>query len=119
MKTFTDDGPRHAISRAVRDVGERISDVAETPVWSMTADEAGATLVELTRQIARLTELEARVALHAASVEVGSSVGATSTQAWWATQTAQTHRSTAAKLHLAEALGRWHLVQQALSSEAI
>ncbi|MBB6626713.1 DUF222 domain-containing protein [Nocardioides sp. KIGAM211] len=119
MKTFTDDGPRHAISRAVRDVGERISEVAETPVWSMTPDEAGATLVDITRQIARLTELEARVALHAASVEVGSSVGATSTQAWWATQTAQTHRSTAAKIHLAQALGRWHVVRQALSSGAI
>ncbi|MBB6629287.1 DUF222 domain-containing protein [Nocardioides sp. KIGAM211] len=119
MKTFTDDGPRHAISRAVRDVGERLSDVAEAPVWSMTPDEAGATLVELTRLSARVAELEARVALHASAVEVGASVGATSTPAWWATQTIQTHRSTAAKLHLAEALGRWHVVRQALSSGAL
>ncbi|MCW2830331.1 MAG: nuclease, partial [Aeromicrobium sp.] len=119
MQTFTDDGPRHAISRAVRDVGERLSEVADTSVWSMSPDEAGATLVELTRLSSRITELEARVAAHAASVGVGESVGATSTRAWWATQTIQTHGATGRKMLFAEALGRWDLVRHALAAGAM
>ncbi|WP_343061570.1 HNH endonuclease signature motif containing protein [Nocardioides luti] len=111
--------PQHAIARAVAAMDEQVDNVLDAPVWSMSDDEAAAALVGLTRLISRITELEARVAVHASSVEVGSSVGATSMQAWWATQTSQTHRSTAAKIHLAEALGRWHLVRQAVSSGAL
>ncbi|MBB6629154.1 DUF222 domain-containing protein [Nocardioides sp. KIGAM211] len=111
--------PQHAISRAVAAMDEQVDTVLDAPVWSMSDDDAAATLIQLTRLASRISELEARVAVHASAVDVGSSVGATSTQAWWATQTLQTHRSTAAKLHLAEALGRWHVVCQALSSGAI
>ncbi|MBB6627848.1 DUF222 domain-containing protein [Nocardioides sp. KIGAM211] len=111
--------PQHAISRAVAAMDEQVDNVLDAPVWSMSDDEAAATLVRLTRLSSRISELEARVALQAVAVGVGSSVGATSTQAWWATRTSQTHRSTAAKMHVAEALGRWDLVRQALSSGAI
>ena len=69
--------PRHRVARFVASTRADLDDLAEASLWSMSRGEAAATLLELTRLRAQVTELELRVARHATSVEVGLDEGAT------------------------------------------
>ncbi|MBB3040605.1 hypothetical protein FHU40_000406 [Nocardioides soli] len=71
----------------MRDLADAVADAS---VWSMDPAEAGATLVELTRLAAQVSELQARVAAHADTIHVGQDVGASSTANWLAHQTKTT-----------------------------
>ena len=97
--------PRHAISRATEAIHHQLDTVADASLWSMDPAETAKTLQALTRAAARLAELEARVAGHADTLQVGSETGATSTAHWWATVTRQTKPTTLRKIALARALG--------------
>jgi hypothetical protein len=76
--------------------------VADASVWSMDAEEAAATLVELTRAIDQAIELHARVAAHAEDLRIGQAVGSSSAAAWLAHET----KVTRASAHAAVRLGR-------------
>ncbi|MEP9361980.1 DUF222 domain-containing protein [Nocardioides sp. CN2-186] len=80
----------HRVASATAQMRAVADSVVDASMWSMAAAEAGATLVELTRLKAQVSELEARVAAHADDLNVGEEVGATSTANWWAHQTKQT-----------------------------
>ena len=99
--------PRHRVARFVASTRADLDDLAEVSLWSMSRDEAAATLLELTRLRAQVTELELRVARHATSVEVGLDQGATSTATWWShtakVTRAEAHRLTRLASRLAEA----------------
>ena len=99
--------PRHRVARFVASTRADLDDLAEVSLWSMSRDQAAATLLELTRLRAQVTELELRVARHATSVEVGLDEGATSTANWWShtakVTRAEAHRLTRLASRLAEA----------------
>src|SRR6478609_10676127 len=88
--------PHHQVASATARMRAIADDVVDASVWSMDAGETASTLVELSRLKAQVAELEARVAMHADEVQVGSDVGATSTANWLAHTTRQT-RSAAHK----------------------
>ena len=70
--------PRHRVSVATAQMRDLAAEVADASVWSMSAEEAGATLLDLTRLEAQVVELKARVGAHADDLHVGSDVGASS-----------------------------------------
>uniref|UniRef100_UPI000A00F8E1 HNH endonuclease signature motif containing protein n=1 Tax=Nocardioides halotolerans TaxID=433660 RepID=UPI000A00F8E1 len=81
------------VTRAVTGVREELSAVADTPVWSMNADDTVATIAEVQSAKAQLAELEARLLTHAGRVDLPGQTGATSTATWHAatTRTTKTH----------------------------
>ena len=94
--------PTHPVATTVASVRRELRSVADTPVWSMTPVEAGAALVEVTRLVAQVAQLQLRLLAHAARVEVGSEVGATSAANWLAHQT----RTTRPAVHRAARLAK-------------
>ncbi len=99
---------RHPIVDAVARLHAELDALSETPVWSMDASEAEATLTAVTRLAARVAELELRVAAHADRREAGIGFGASSTASWWAVETRQTRAATHGKVRLANALEGSH-----------
>ncbi|MBA8805765.1 hypothetical protein FB382_004110 [Nocardioides ginsengisegetis] len=85
-------------------VHELFDAVSDASLWSMSTEEAAATLAAATRMVARAQEIEMRVAEHAKTVGVGESVGATSTTNFWAHATKQTQTAAHGKMRLAVAL---------------
>ncbi|WP_435747529.1 DUF222 domain-containing protein [Nocardioides sp. SYSU DS0663] len=109
-------GGDHPVSRAVARLRAELDGLAEVPLFGLGPGETGATLVELTRLAAQVAELELRVAAHAEEVGVEQQSGATSTASWWAHQTQQDRRAAAGRVRLADALGRFHSVREALAA---
>ena len=94
----------HPIAVAAAELHDRLDELTDQSTWSMTDAETRTTLTALTRLGARVAELELRVAAHAETTHVGDASGATSTAAWWATETHQTRAETHRKTTLATAL---------------
>jgi hypothetical protein len=108
--------PSHRVSRAVTEISQSLGQVADASLWSMDVHETAATIVELTRVAARVTELQARLATHAGSVGVAEQVGATSVPNWWASQT-RTNRTEAHRIaKLGTGLDEHPLVHAALKT---
>jgi len=72
MTTMTT--PHHQVAAATAHMRGIADGVVDASVWSMPADEAASTRVELTRLEAQVVELKARVAMHADEVQVGADV---------------------------------------------
>ncbi|WP_127480202.1 HNH endonuclease signature motif containing protein [Nocardioides pantholopis] len=108
----------HPVARAVACVHEALDGVVDAPVWSLDAAEAGAALLDLTAEIARLHELRLRVAAQAQAVDVGAAVGATSTANWWAHEARLTRLEAHRLMRLARALDtpRHDPVREALAA---
>ena len=85
----------HGVTALARRLREELASVAEAPLWSMTAADAGDALVLLTQARSQLEALSMRVLRHAETVGTGSDVGATSATNWWSHQT----RTTRAEAH--------------------
>ncbi|WP_435743067.1 DUF222 domain-containing protein [Nocardioides sp. SYSU DS0663] len=109
-------GGDHPVSRAVARLRSELDALAEVPLFGMDAEETGAALVQLTRLAAQVAELELRVAAHAGEIGVEQRTGATSTASWWAQETRQDRRAAAGRVRLADALGRFHHVREALAA---
>ena len=95
----------HPIIAVLSRTADDLKSVRDAPAWSMTAEQTRTALVEATRLVAQLSELEARLAHHAQTVEVEADSGATSTANWWAHATRQTRPAAHRKTRLAAALG--------------
>jgi hypothetical protein len=106
--------PRHRVSVATTHMREIATDISDTSVWSMSPEETGSTLTELTRLEAQLVELKARVAAHADDLHLGQETGASSAANWLAHQT----KTTRAAAHGAVGLGR-ALEQHPLTRDAL
>ncbi|QWF22794.1 HNH endonuclease [Nocardioides sp. LMS-CY] len=106
--------PRHRVSTTTARMRDLADAVADASVWSMDPAEAGATLVELTRLAAQVSELQARVAAHADTIHVGAEVGASSAANWLA----HTIKTTRAAAYGAVRLGH-DLEQHASTREAL
>src|SRR4051812_29545796 len=107
--------PHHQVASATARMRAIADGVVDASVWSMTAEEAASTLVELTRLKAQVAELEGRVAMHADEVQVGIDVGATSTANWLAHQTKQTRQAAYRAVHLGYDLDTHDHVRNALA----
>jgi hypothetical protein len=107
--------PRHPVSVAVAHAHAELNAVVDASVWSMGAAETAATLVEVTRLMSRVAELEARVAAHADELQVGPEVGATSTANWLAHQTKETRPDAAHTVRLGYDLATHDHVRDALA----
>jgi hypothetical protein len=107
--------PHHQVASATAHMREIADALADASVWSMTAEEAAATFVELTRLEAQIVELKARVAAHADELQVGSAVGATSTANWLAHQTKETRPAAARTVRLGYDLATHDYVREALA----
>lgn len=108
--------PRHRVSVATAQMRDLAAEVADASVWSMSAEETGATLVELTRLEAQVVELKARVAAHADDLHVGSDVGASSAANWLAHQTKATRADAHATVRLGHSLEDHRLTRDALAA---
>ena len=74
---------RHPVAQAVAMARAQVAGLAGMPLWTMGAQEAADTLLELTRRLqAQVAELTMRVPDQATRLEVGASDGATATAAW-------------------------------------
>jgi hypothetical protein len=111
--------PEHRVAALARRCGEELGAVVEVPLWSMTAVEAGETLVMLTRARAQLDELLMRVLRHAAMVGTGLEAGATSTTNWWSHATRTTRAEAHRVARLAGGLERHESVRVALAAGSI
>jgi hypothetical protein len=78
--------------------------VAGSPAWAMTPAERAEALVELSRVVARVTELGWRVLAAADRDEVGAEDGCTSTAAWLAGRTRENRSVTNAAVRAARLL---------------
>jgi hypothetical protein len=107
--------PRHQVASATAQLRGIADTVVDASVWSMDSTETAATLVELTRLQAQVTELTARVAAHADELQVGHDVGATSTANWLAHQTRTTRPVAAGVVRLGYDLGTHDLVRDGLA----
>ena len=109
---------QHRVTDLARRLREELGMVAGAPLWSMSADDAGAALVLLTQARSQLDELLMRVLRQAQSVEVGAEVGAT-TPSWWAHQTATTRAEAHRTTRLAADLEEHDQVATSLAAGAI
>src|SRR6478752_8329685 len=92
--------PHHQVASATAHLRDIADGVVDASVWSMTAGETAATLVELTRLEAQVTELKARVAAHAHHLHVGREVGSSSAANWLAHETKATRAAAHAAIRL-------------------
>ena len=98
--------PRHRVSVAVAHAKAEIEGVRDSSVWSMDREETTATLVEITRLEAELSELELRVVEHADDEAIDA----------WTHATKQTRASVRGAEKLAFALTERHHVRGALAT---
>lgn len=106
---------RHPAAQAVAALHEELDGLRDLPVWSMSEAETRSTLTAMTQLQAKLDELEARLAGHADELAAGDGVGATSTAAWWATESRLTRAEAHRKVRLARSLATHDLTRAALA----
>src|SRR5690242_13085920 len=111
--------PRHRVSVAVARVHDELDVVADSSVWSTDASETAATLVSLSRAMAKLTELQARIAAHADDLHIGAEVAASSAANWFAHETKQTRAETNRTVRLGHDLEAHPRTREALANGAV
>jgi hypothetical protein len=110
----------HPLTRFSHRANAVLDGLVDAPTWTLTAAEAGATLVDLTRLQARVAELRLRVLAAADTLDLGADTGCTSAAAWLATRTKVTRAQAHADLRLAQALdGRLDGTREALATGAL
>lgn len=106
----------HRVTAATARVHAELDAVADASVWSMDPDQTGHTLAELGRAKARVAELEARLAAHAAAVGVGDDIAASSTAAWLAHTTHVTRAAARGTVRLGQGLDAHRPTRDALAA---
>jgi hypothetical protein len=97
-----------------------LSDLSQTPVWSLGTADTEAALVEAQALITQAEQLRLRLLAHADRVDVGGAVGATSPASWLAQQTRMTRAAAHRARRLAQSLDQSHpTVDEALATAAI
>ena len=77
----------HPVTRVVAGVRAQLREVAQTPVWSMDANQTTAAIADVQAAKAQLAEVEARLLSHADRIDIAAETGATKTATWHAHQT--------------------------------
>ena len=105
----------HRVTSVARSLRKDLESVSGTPLWSMSAAEAGDALVLLTQARSQLDALVMRVLQQASVVGTGVDVGLTPA-AWCAKETRTTRAEAHRMVRLAEALERHEDVASALAA---
>jgi hypothetical protein len=114
------DEVRHPVVGAVLGMRSALSDLSQTPVWSLGTADTEAALVEAQALITQAEQLRLRLLAHADRVDVGGAVGATSPASWLAQQTRMTRAAAHRARRLAQSLDQSHpTVDEALATAAI
>ncbi len=108
----------HRVTAVARGLCAELGDVSGTPLWSMSAADAGDALVLLTQARSQLDALLMRVLRQATAVGTGSDVGLKPT-AWWANATRTTRAEAQRMAHLAAALEGHEDVASALAAGSL
>ena len=108
--------PEHQVVALAARWREELAAVAEAPLWSLSATEAGDALVIFTQARGQLDELLMRVLRHAETVGTGLDTGATTTTSWWAHMTRTTRAEAHRTARLAASLGHHDAVRAALAA---
>jgi len=96
--------PAHPIAWFAERAHAALDTLAETPAWSMPMMDKKHTLLELTRMVDRITELQLRVLASADNDDVGADDAASSTAAWHAHRTKTDRRRSHELVRLAHQL---------------
>ena len=89
--------------------------VADTPAWSLDLSETTQILTRVTRHLARVAELEARVLRHAETIDAPADLGVRSLPAWLARLTRLTHTEAGRKVRLAHTLATHDPTREAMA----
>lgn len=108
----------HRVTAAARGVCDELGHLTGTPLWSMSAAEAGDALLLLTQARSQLDALVLRVLQQATAAGTGSDVGLAAV-GWWANATRTTRAEARRTAHLAAALQRHEDVAAALASGSL
>ncbi len=112
-------GSGHPILAFLDVLEERLDDIAEAATWSLNAAETTEAITRLTTDLARVAEVEARLLLHAKSVDVHGAAGMNSLAAWLARATRMTRGQANAKVRLAGALAAHDQTRAAVAAGAV
>ncbi|MEN8707825.1 MAG: DUF222 domain-containing protein, partial [Nocardioides marinisabuli] len=104
----------HPVGSAVARVRSVLSEVAGTPLWSMSQGEAAEVLAEVARVEAMLVEVRSGLLTHAETVAVQERNASPSLAVWHSNVTRSTKRESFRQVRLAEGLARHVLVREAL-----
>ncbi|GHJ58724.1 hypothetical protein NOK12_12420 [Nocardioides sp. OK12] len=104
----------HPVGSAVARVRSVLSEVAGTPLWSMSQGEAAEVLAEVARVEAMLVEVRSGLLTHADTVGVQERNASPSLAVWHSNVTRCTKRESFRQVRLAEGLARHVLVREAL-----
>ncbi|NYD56250.1 hypothetical protein BKA08_000488 [Nocardioides marinisabuli] len=104
----------HPVGSAVARVRSVLSEVAGTPLWSMSQDEAAEALADVARVEAMLVEVRSGLLIHAETVGVQERNASPSLAVWHSNVTRSTKRESFRQVRLAEGLARHSLVREAL-----
>ncbi len=94
---------------------ERLDSMAQTPLWSMKADEQREALTTLRQAQAQLEALELRLLAEADRSGATTETGANTAADWIAVETRQVRREARSDLRLAEALERYDVLSAAMA----
>ncbi|NYD57400.1 hypothetical protein BKA08_001638 [Nocardioides marinisabuli] len=104
----------HPIGSAVARARSVLSEVAGTPLWSMSQGEAAEVLAEVAQVEAMLVEVRSGLLTHAETVAVQERNASPSLAVWHSNVTRSTKRESFRQVRLAEGLARHVLVREAL-----
>ncbi|MEN8705108.1 MAG: DUF222 domain-containing protein, partial [Nocardioides marinisabuli] len=104
----------HPVGSAVAQVRSVLSEVAGTPLWSMSQGEAAEALAELAQVEAMLVAVRSGLLTHAETVGVQERNASPSLAVWHSNVTRSTKRESFRQVRLAEGLARHVLVREAL-----
>ena len=99
---------RHPVASVVERLHAELDAHLDSTVWSMSHEEFIDTLASATRLVARMRELQLRVAAGAERRDIGAHVGATSTASWWAHTSQATRAAAHRSIRLARDLDTRH-----------
>jgi hypothetical protein len=105
----------HRVTSVARGLCSELSLVSGTPLWSMSAADAGDALVLLSQARSQLDALVMRVLGQASVVGTGSDEGLT-VASWWASETRTTRAEVQRTIRLADSLQRHEDVAAALAA---
>jgi hypothetical protein len=114
-----DTGTGHPILGFLDVLEAGLDDIADTPAWSLSADETAAAVTRLVADLARLAEVETRLLGQIAALDLPADMGVSSTAKWLARTTRQTKGEARRRTKLAETLQRHEQTRQAVASGAV
>ena len=112
-------GSGHPILRCLDVLEAELDTIADTPAWSLNAEETTDAITRLEAGLARLAEVETRLIGQAETLDLPASIGAKSTAVWMARTTHLTQGEAQRRTRLATALSAHDQTRVAVAAGAV